>query len=163
MRHTQGLVAFCLAFASVMAIANFAVEPAFSQTYTTVTSYQTYVAVSFTTSTSFLTYVSTQLSRSASLTYITTVFTTSTSYLTYVSVMFTSSTSVVGYPAPTPNFVPNWASLAPANFSIIFYVFLAICAGLRAKTLQVCVFADGSANLVSVDFHCGTTFSSGHY
>ena len=137
MRHTQGVVAFCLALASIMAIANFMVQPAFSQTYVTVTSYQTYVAVSFTTSTSFLTYVSTQVSSSTSPTYITTVFTTSTSYLTYVTVMFTSSTTVVGYPAPTHDIIPSWANLALASFSIIFYLFLAICTGSRAKTVQV--------------------------
>jgi len=121
-----------------MAIANLAVEPAFSQTYVTVTSYHTYVAVSFTTSTSFLEYVSTQVSRSVSLTYFTTVFTTSTSFLTYVSVMFTSSTSVVGYPAPVANFVPGWAGPALANYSsIILYVFLAIWMGLRSKAMRV--------------------------
>jgi hypothetical protein len=117
MRHPQAVALF-LIFASVIGIANLAVNPVLSQDSPTtgitvssivttgynrtVTVVQTYDTTGFTTSSSLFTQIMV-------------AFVTSTTFFTYVQITFTSSTSTVAYPAPPIRPKPNYGTPLQTN------------------------------------------------
>lgn len=130
--HSQRLVALCLVFGSIAAIAHFALPPVYSDHNATATSILTYTSVGFTTSTSFLTAVTVEFSSTYSyLTYVSIAWVTSTSFLTYVE----SATSTTTRAAPWFN-LPSSTGLFSVNYlSGILYAFLTIWAGIRVQAL----------------------------
>ena len=120
--HHQRAVIILLVFASVMGIANFAVNPVFSQIYPTATSLPMTTVSNTTTGfsrtvTFVRTYNTTGFTTSSSyFTQIMVAFVTSTTFFTYVQVTFTSSTSTVAYPAPPNHPNPNSGGPLQVNY-----------------------------------------------
>ena len=136
MKHTQGhIIALCLIAASILAIAHLAIEPVFSQTFVTVTSFATYVSPVFSTSTSFLTYIVTVVSSSSFLTYYSTVFSTTTSIMTYVDVAFSTTTTSITYPSPTFTGAPYSVTPLVGYLSDVLYALIIALIAFRAKTV----------------------------